>query len=109
MSIVPSDTRKHGQPQRGGRLKKGVPRNQHRVKHSVKLNDELFDIIDAERRPGETWNDVILRRFREAATMSTQLRNQLKKILQSETLDQYFPKPATPAAALNMTPLTFYQ
>lgn len=110
LSITPSDVNQQEQRrQRGGRRRKDSPRREDTVKHRIALSDDVFDVIDSERKPGETWNDVIVRLLKERTKLIVQLQRQLDKILKSETLDQYIPKPATPAAVLQMTPLTIYQ
>lgn len=78
--------------QRGGRPRKGKPLRTDTVKHRIALTDDLYALIAVERQEGETWNDVILRIFKE--------RTQQIATLQKK-LDAYLPRQPKVKASTN--------
>lgn len=69
---------KRGRRSRGGRKVFGSRRDP--VRHHIVLNDTVYNIIEAERKPDETNNECLLRMFREHGMTLNQLTEEKKDL-----------------------------
>jgi hypothetical protein len=80
----------HFKPKNPGRPKK---RGEVLTK-AIRISPELFEILNLERRKGETFNEVILRDRRTKASQIQELRKEIDQLMEVRNP----PPPPTPAA-----------
>lgn len=76
---IPNNFRKR---QRGGRRRDTDP-PYNKVRHHLVVDDDFYDMIEAERRPYETNNDVLWRIFRERTDKIRDFRKKVDALEQT--------------------------
>jgi hypothetical protein len=74
--------------ERRGRKPRGRPHRYSGLTNHMRINDDLKEIIQYNQNAGETFNDTVLRMFREKAEEIKKVREENDRLTNARSLEQ---------------------